>query len=134
MKIFRGKCGNTGHKELDWAFGSLVEAQSTGKCYICDLDHFNENTLLKDVLIEVDPVTVGQCTGLVDYKNVIIYGGDILDMYGCGRVVATFEDGMFGARTQGQGFGAFGKSLWGMGGEVIGNIHDNPELIRDGEK
>lgn len=115
------------YPDKKWIYGYYVHEQ--GNDYIC----YMSPDMFDEIYELIDIKTLGQDAGITDCKNIEIYEGDILDMYGCGRVVATFEDGMFGARTQGQGFGAFGKSLWGMGGEVVGNIHDNPELMEEGK-
>ena len=115
------------YPDKKWIYGYYVHEQ--GNDYIC----YMSPDMFDEIYELIDIKTLGQDAGITDCKNIEIYEGDILDMYGCGRVGATFEDGMFGARTQGQGFGAFGKSLWGMGGEVVGNIHDNPELMEEGK-
>lgn len=78
----------------------------------------------------VNPATVGQCTGLRDEKGQEIYEGDIVSVYQVGRVVVEFQSGCFGA-DDGQGFAPFHATIWGCGGEVIGNIHDNPELLKE---
>lgn len=82
----------------------------------------------------VDPATVGQFTGLLDKAGKRIFEGDIFD-WGYSRVfdmrytvsydaeIASF----FGA--QKCGF----LSLGGINIEVIGNIHDNPELLKEGD-
>lgn len=74
--LFKGKikAKNTGHEELDWVIGNLVVEQSTGRHYIVDLSHFEADTKIQDVLIEVDPSTVCQCTG---YEGVFEH--DIFD-------------------------------------------------------
>lgn len=60
MKLFIGKIigSETGYKELDFAIGSLVEEIKTGKSYIVDLSHHDENTKFDDIAIEVISETV----------------------------------------------------------------------------
>jgi formylmethanofuran dehydrogenase subunit C len=84
----------------------------------------------------IDPATVGQCTGLRDKNGTLIFEGDIIrcisrsDM---ANMVVIFECGEFRMvlcekyenYITGGGFYAircFDK-------EIIGNIHDNPELL-----
>lgn len=58
--VYKGKVKdmNTGYNEMDFAYGDLVRELKTGRYFICDLSHFDETTLLKDVLIEVEKDTV----------------------------------------------------------------------------
>lgn len=89
---------------------------------------------------EVDPATVGQYTGLKDKDGVEIYEGDILLFSEVIKCVVEFRHGMFGYE--------FCRNFIGFGGnyhfefnpsdkdnrhEVIGNIHDNPELLEEKE-
>lgn len=80
---------------------------------------------------EVDPATVGQFTGLTDDCGADIYEGDILaaeDLYRCMTVVVEFRRGAFYFVDRGGGiayfFDEFGHTA------IIGNIHDNPELLK----
>ena len=80
---------------------------------------------------KVDPATVGQFTGLTDKNGKRIFEGDIVAQPVC-KYTVEFDGGAFflipipehnpyGCPQQLIGFGAMF--------EVIGNIHDNPELI-----
>ena len=123
---FRGKRLDNG----EWLYGDLMH-DNHGGCYIYPLDSlglFAENKVAND--------TVGQFTGLVDKKGVKIFEGDIVlwdrdqKMY-----VVVFRNGMFYASIEECNphiYGGF--PLWCLCAEeqyctIIGNIHDNPELL-----
>lgn len=135
MKVkFRGKIvgANSGYHEMDWAYGSLVEELSTGKCFICDLSHFDDNTLLKDVFIEVVPKTVGQYAKN-DINNKEIYSGDIVER----RFMNLIDGAEFIGEVQFCDDSYIidnGKECYPLFDEVdeiekLGNIHDNPALL-----
>ena len=86
---------------------------------------------------EVDPVTVGQCTGLKDKNSKDIFEGDVLHCVARldeGILAVIFEEGEFrqvlcewhNNPTTSNGY----YSMRSFHKEVIGNIHDNPELLR----
>ena len=80
--------------------------------------------------------TVGQFTGFLDFYRNEIYEGDIIQRYykiGDGKIyksegVVVFEDGAFGVKQ--------GDSILHLhsvkGWTIIGNIFDNPELLKGG--
>lgn len=89
-------------------------------------------------LMYVDPDTVGQYTGRSDVKNVKIFEGDILrvvigaSLWGIGVVLWDDHDQCYNLFTK------VGRSellcpLGDLGREeyleIIGNIHDNPDLL-----
>ena len=78
---------------------------------------------------EVNPDTVGQSTGLKDGNHQEIYEADIIDIWEAGLYEVEFSNGCFGARDH-EGFSPLLQSIWGLGGVVVGNRHDNPNLIR----
>lgn len=91
--------------------------------------------------MEVNPKTVGMWTGLLDKKGKEVYSGDILGHPNpiCKYIVKFgqyfYEDeygyegiGFYQEDTNGKIKGTLGKS---ESGKVIGNIHDNPEVINN---
>ena len=87
---------------------------------------------------KVDPGTVGQYAGLTDKNSKNgkkIFEGDIVTgLFSFGmeiKAVVVFQDGAFGLkwiRGGAEQFSAF-TSICNVEFEVIGNIHDNPELL-----
>ena len=114
--LFRGKQRDNG----EWFYGDLV--------------HLNHCVSIrsKDCARSVVPETVGQYTGLTDKNGVKIFEGDLIRSTETGEtaIVQWFSEHsafMIWCKTSNQvGFlYECEKSII----EVIGNIHDNPELI-----
>ena len=134
--IFRGKRADNG----EWIEGSLLGIDWCDKPSTYSIA---PNTPVS-VFYSVIPETVGQFTGLTDKNGVRIFEGDIV-RYAERRLggedvsvafPVTFDEGGFCAHH-------YFLNNWlrnGLGGntklediEVIGNIHDNPELLKGGE-
>ena len=117
--LFRGKrADNSG-----WVYG-LLHYDSAG--YQSQIEQCGFDVEYEGVY-QINPETVGQFTGLTDKNGVKIFEGDIL----------SFGDKKFAVEWQNDivGFGYWNTSdrmLFGDGVncEIIGNIHDNPELIK----
>jgi uncharacterized phage protein (TIGR01671 family) len=83
---------------------------------------------------EVIPETVGQYTGLKDRNGKEIYEGDMLT-WSCAAIpdkeVVIFEDGAFCVHSSIDNYQYFlGRHGLNFASEIIGNIHDNPELMK----
>ena len=139
--LFRGKRVDSG----EWMEGDLI--QSRDKTYIhpkANSFRVSETGLSKLIVLrEVYPETVGQYTGLTDKNGKKIFEGDILqDKFGQIKIVdysdewgafrtcfvrALNEEGKIVAMVGGA---SFVGTIWRKY-EVIGNIHDDPELLEE---
>ena len=139
--LFRGKRKDNG----EWVEGYFAHYVRLGAPFIgfC-------NTLGTMMWCEVDPETVGQYTGLKDKNGKRIFEGDIFQ-YGFDEVaaVAVVKFGEFGFGSQFDmnqvGFYAewnpramyyrtdLGFWVKQREIEIIGNVHDNPELLGGGD-
>lgn len=121
--LFRGKLKTNG----EWSFGNL-NVSLKGAVIITP----DETPIGK--YGQVIPETVGQYTGLNDSKGIKIFEGDIVDMpkYGGGRhqTVVYFKNGKFAVDGSNYHF----KDICPKNMEVVGNIHDNPELLKEAEQ
>lgn len=130
--LFRGK-----HKKGFWCYGNLV-VKIDGTSIITP----DETPIGK--YGAVIPETVGQCTGLKDRNGKRIFEGDILESRASENKedwkywIVTFHDGSFcfereiprkhKHKHEQNLLCADEVKLYGL--VVIGNIHDNPELLK----
>lgn len=136
--IFRGKSIGTGKWLYGYLFNYGLTAPSNVPCIsVCVPKSWKEAYNL----YTVHPDTIGQYTGLKDKAGKKIFEGDILEYIGkrednmnkVYRRKVVFHEGMFALLSKElQAYSAInyhcmkdGRSAW----RVIGNIHDNPELI-----
>lgn len=78
---------------------------------------------------EVDPATVGQFTGLTDKNGQKIWEGDIIKTPNNDWGVMVYKAPFFEVTVSETESSLYSRE-WFDGAEVIGNIHDNPELLR----
>ena len=124
--LFRGKCKT----DNEWLYGfPYVTRKNAVKInwYCSEFGSMRTD--------EVDPETVGQFTGLTDKNGVRIFEGDIVERVSDGeRAVISWLKyfACFGLSFDGWccGFDNYDYNL-PSDFEVIGNIHDNPELLKN---
>lgn len=122
--LFRGKTTRTNL----WVYGHYSTNYGTGRPEIREK--------AECCFVEVVPETIGQYTGLTDANGKKIFEGDIVEggdftVEDGGYGVVSFDDGAF--EVSGNNIiGTFHENYWGKEFEVIGNIHDNPELLEGG--
>jgi len=123
--LFRGKqvdgCG--------WVRGSLVEAKDKETRIIPK--HSDDRVAY--CVFPVFPETVGQYTGLKDKNGVKIFERDILQDEDKCLGIVEFNKGRFVGNFDGR---TYYSELYSDAekSEIIGNIHDNPELLEEKRK
>lgn len=127
--LFRGKRANT----KEWIYGDVQ--QNVDAVKIREQEQSIQRIAKSFVVI---PETVGQFTGLTDKNGKRIYEGDVMEFVAYGEYnkgVVYIYKGNFGifckppsAHCEASPFldDAIGK----YNAVVIGNVHDNPELLR----
>ena len=86
---------------------------------------------------DVIPETIGQYTGLTDKNGTKIFEGDILEF--SDRIVVVFWHSHLGCwdsnflkfTNKENGRDDMSPHSWDFKSKVIGNIHDNPELLKE---
>lgn len=136
--LFKGKQIDGG----EWVEGTYYHqtefyGDSIDESYIISSKDVLEDNMM--IFYEVIPETVGQYSGKDDANGEKMFEGDIVKglFFHSDSVlsVVTFKDGAFGLewnRGTVKTFSAF-ASICNVRYEKIGNIHDNPELLKEGE-
>ena len=155
--LFRGKRMDNGK----WAEGYLYEhepalvgivsendVQEPSKWFIARTGFADWNMPRPIGFVEVDPSTVGQYTGLKDKNGNLIFEGDIVHyLYEPGKgywnsdqhsviewnSTGFYMRGIMGTNKYACSTGWLVSTPHGNGKcfEVIGNVHDNPELLKE---
>ena len=118
--LFRGKQKNTG----EWFYGNLFDKDISGRTHI---------TTTNIGCLNIDHETVGQFTGMTDKHGTKIFEGDIIrESYkGHERIYHVFWDDDYSAfRAKCEDITFYLDEIVESHCEVIGNIHDNKELLK----
>lgn len=110
-----------------WLYGFYL--QNRGAHFVCP-DEFADGKSWDDY--EIDPETRGEYTGMADRNKREIYEGDVVAtvVNGCRYVQEVFwSDVTNGFSFRGHGCGPMFHKPSCM--EVIGNIYDNSELLKE---
>ena len=144
--LFRGKRTDDGK----WVSGRNILLSEEGYAYIVQTglqiamlgSDGNACVTMMMPSCEVDPKTVGQFTGLTDKNGKKIFEGDIVvcrkEISGnwidyCVEIgFVEMKHGAFGLHRKQGYYRPFKDWLEDYEYEVIGNIHDNPELLEKG--
>ena len=125
--LWRGKRTDNG----EWVDGFLVKMWGTVHLQ----DKEDEN-----LAVPVDPETLGECTGLRDKNGKLIFEGDVVRTKKYGKdvyysnvndydiFVVKFEPALFRLENHNRRFILDDDGYSKL--EIIGNIHDNPELLK----
>lgn len=129
---FRGKSIEF-DTEGEWVYGDFVQHHDGD----VSISIHGEYEFLKCIAVDID--TVGQFTGLFDKNGKEIYEGDIIGCYNPEIKHLIFyneNQGRFMAALNGDiendfiGVCGLDDRRWMASKEVIGNVYDNPELVK----
>lgn len=124
-RLFRGKRIDNG----EWFFGFDIWSPWLGDEDFVTLSDHKE-------MVKVDPKTIGEFTGALTGDGTKIFEGDIIDIP---RWVVTYSTGMkcckglqVGWFIQRDNWESYAELMDTEYMRVIGNVHDNPELLEVG--
>lgn len=123
--LFRGK--RVGNGEWTEGLYSIDTICSKGDFYLAPVIRKKTQKLFDTDWDEVIPETVGRFTGLTDRNGVKIFEGDILEAESGNRGYVMFINGAFMKSSNSKDMPFLIASDVNA---VIGNIHDNPELLK----
>ena len=122
--LFRGKRKDNG-KWVEGHYGEYYSGKENVSCI-----SIPKETISGSLCYDVIPETIGQYTDLKDKNGTRIFDGDIV------KVETALVRGIFAVEcSMGANFiVSHGERRFFFGGrksEVIGNVHDNPELLEE---
>lgn len=134
--LFRGKRLDNG----EWAIGYVYPGADGGLRFITIMEFEKQGLWLVPKSVtshQVDPATIGQCTGLHDRNGKLIFEGDIVTLGRDDGNIYTGDivwhtAGLTGWLIEFNTFRLLLQAKYQHNIEVIGNIHDNPDLLKEG--
>lgn len=136
--LFRGKCK---HNNDGWIYGNLIKTKNN-KFWITNNSYSNGGWLVLRQRSEIEESTLGQFTGLLDKNGNKIFEGDIVkNKY---NEITEIKFGEFVDTKSHEQVGFYqvylkdddwydvshGSMDYVKDSEIIGNIHDNKELLK----
>lgn len=124
---FRGKLEYNGK----WIYGDLLQYENGDVAIFRDkLSSFGCECTEMSKRDRVTPDTIGQYTGLTDKNGVKIFEGDIISLGDPNiKYLTMWRNAGFAAKQIGAS-SYIGLTYWASHIEVLGNVIDNPELIK----
>ena len=129
--LWRGKRLDNG----DWAEGDLTRYSADMGYIIVDL--------IENEVYQVDGNTLGEFTGLTDKNGKFVFEGDIIKTKKYGKIaghsnvndydifVVKYDPAVFRLENHNRGFNLVDDGYSKF--KVIGNVHDNPGLLKGAE-
>lgn len=129
--LFRGKRTDNG----EWIYGDLrciSDWKGGYNPHIVDNTNGRNNSVTG---LEIIPETVGQFTGLFDKNGAKIFEGDILTLENEGIYAAIkYNESKAAFYVEDEDHEDYLGEAWETNVIIIGNIHDNPNMLRGGEE
>lgn len=117
-------------KNNKWLYGDLIH--NRGLTFVCPVGIADPFETWKDFVVETE--SVGQFTGLHDCNGKEIYEGDIVTIGNNLKAVVIWFNGSFRFKDElsckATYFDDIGVIMRDFDVCIIGNIHDNPELLK----
>ena len=129
MGLFRGKRADNG----EWVVGVYMPAVDNDPPYIFRSPRYGMG-------YEVDPTTIGECISLRDKNGKLIFEGDVVRVHGDDLPHWIGDGEIRGVKYCDGAYTPFSEydsdcGTYVLAGdcEIIGNVVDNPELLKGGE-
>ena len=125
IHLYRGKRLDN----REWVEGSLIDED----VIVGKIVDFEEDYFTTEFWYKVDPETVSQFTGMTDKNGTKIFEGDIVKEQYKSHVIiynVFWDEDYFAFRVKSKDYSYYLDELVPSNIKVIGNIHDNKELLK----